>query len=129
MLLVTLSFLPTHTQSIVSELRGEREGDGGTAKDMEELANRMKQQEEEMVRVGQHLAEIKNILFAMHRGKHCKCRLSSYWSDLTFISHSSPLQFKTLQIQPIRSSAPLTSPPNHRLRLVTHNRNSPFGQN
>lgn len=25
-----------------------------------------------MVRVGQHLTEIKNILFAMHRGKHCK---------------------------------------------------------
>ena len=65
----------THTQSIVSELQDEREGGGGTARVVEELTNRMEQQEKEMAQVSQHLAEIKNILLAIHSGEYCTCLL------------------------------------------------------
>ena len=65
----------THTQSIVSELQDERKEGGGTPRVMEELTNRMEQQEKEMAQVSQHLAEIKNILLALHGGKCRKCLL------------------------------------------------------
>ena len=107
MLLVTLAFLPTHTEHCIWIAWWEGWGGGYWAKDMEKFTNWVKQQEEQMVQVGQHLEEMKNILFAMHGEKHyVVCLLiSQIWYSSSTLLLCSSKHFRFNQ-----SEAPLLSP-------------------